>query len=531
MSPTERLATPNVIDTRDPASISKSHPENKEKPGTVIGDGPATDSFNYTIPAGTRFTDLDTALRFFRDYGGVGTQAETATLPDQQGLSAAIRWAVTVGIPAAAERAASDPVQEARLRDALMYQLHEAALTLGQVIDGNGNREKAIGLQQEISRYHLSDPKDKAIQAYAASLEPRGSDLELLQRLKNLIRPSEHLLEDFAALVNGGDPAYATYRHNPNENEGRPYFFNALWHNHTKRSPGETVEEVVVIPKTRADALLTMAGFPLTKPQQDYDTEADKMHDLADRAVVDNLKFTIQTMVETLAHRHKVEIPSVAQALDTLFAFHFGQDRSRHMLVFDVQQAVETILRDAKDASSAEPGEFLLLTSESLKKVLLDNLTVLAAASRQQTRTEGQMAAAIAQDPDAWAFPLWTPEDSVLAVKQGWDIFDASGSDDGRWQLQAQVEPPEHVGLTPEEMEKYPIFADDGLAAEHVRTQARRGDALAQKAIDFLNAVGSQDVAKFDLRTGLMPDDYREKLGLPRLAAKEIQKPEIESAG
>jgi hypothetical protein len=95
-------------------------------------------------------------------------------------------------------------------------------------------------------------------------------------------------------------------------------------------------------------------------------------------------------------------------------------------------------------------------------------------------------------DPDPG---LWTPEDQLAAQRQGWDIFDCEGSADGRWQLQAIAAPSDHPHLDYDE----PKFPGDKEAAAFVREQALKGDPLAKKAIEFLVAVDSRDVQKWNL--------------------------------
>ena len=91
---------------------------------------------------------------------------------------------------------------------------------------------------------------------------------------------------------------------------------------------------------------------------------------------------------------------------------------------------------------------------------------------------------------------LWPPESRKAAQAQGWDIFDADGSVDGRWQLQAIAVPADDsdLGYTK------PKLADDRKAAAFVQQRADRGDELARRAIRFLFSVGSRDVVKFGLR-------------------------------
>lgn len=104
--------------------------------------------------------------------------------------------------------------------------------------------------------------------------------------------------------------------------------------------------------------------------------------------------------------------------------------------------------------------------------------------------TDVELAADIAEhkaedDPDP---KLWPRECQQAAQKEGWDIFDADGSADGRWQLQAIT--------CPEDGSK-PIFQTDEKAAAHVKDMAVKGSELHRRAINFLITVKSRDVKKF----------------------------------
>ena len=94
--------------------------------------------------------------------------------------------------------------------------------------------------------------------------------------------------------------------------------------------------------------------------------------------------------------------------------------------------------------------------------------------------------------------PDWPLVCQLKAQKEGWDIFDADGSADGRWQLQAIAVPTDHLHLR----YKKPKFKSDTEAALHVRQQAIAGSVLHQQAIRFLIARRSKDVAKFKLSEG-----------------------------
>jgi hypothetical protein len=100
------------------------------------------------------------------------------------------------------------------------------------------------------------------------------------------------------------------------------------------------------------------------------------------------------------------------------------------------------------------------------------------------------------EDPrDAHLKGLWTGEDRDAAQAEGWDIFDADGSEDGRWQLQHLANPQETPSLGYTE----PKFTDDGEAALHVQAKAHEGSRLHIRAINFLIKAESGDVKKFHL--------------------------------
>lgn len=75
----------------------------------------------------------------------------------------------------------------------------------------------------------------------------------------------------------------------------------------------------------------------------------------------------------------------------------------------------------------------------------------------------------------------WTAEDADQARRQGWDIFDAHGSDNGPWQLESFDEP----DAWPMAPSPYP-FEGDTDVWEFVRKAAAEGDPLACKALAFL---------------------------------------------
>lgn len=67
----------------------------------------------------------------------------------------------------------------------------------------------------------------------------------------------------------------------------------------------------------------------------------------------------------------------------------------------------------------------------------------------------------------------WTETDQRLASSEGWNIWDCSGSGNGRTQL-----------CRCDEMEN---FADDHAAWKHVWEKAREGSELHQKALRLIH--------------------------------------------
>jgi hypothetical protein len=98
-----------------------------------------------------------------------------------------------------------------------------------------------------------------------------------------------------------------------------------------------------------------------------------------------------------------------------------------------------------------------------------------------------------------------TDDEQLQAQHEGWDIFDADGSDDGRWQLQAIAAPTDHPHLDYKE----PKFPGDTEAAAHVLAKAKEGSVLHRRAIQFLVSVGSRDVAEFKLTDGIVKCEHK----------------------
>ena len=76
----------------------------------------------------------------------------------------------------------------------------------------------------------------------------------------------------------------------------------------------------------------------------------------------------------------------------------------------------------------------------------------------------------------------WSAEDRAAASREGWDLFECSGSDHGDVQLQRFD--------CPDEVESAPIpypFDSDVDVWRHVKARAADGSALHRKALDFLS--------------------------------------------
>lgn len=77
--------------------------------------------------------------------------------------------------------------------------------------------------------------------------------------------------------------------------------------------------------------------------------------------------------------------------------------------------------------------------------------------------------------------PTWLAEDHAAASREGWDLFECFGSDDGNLQLQ-RFDCPAEVHCAPD---PYP-FATDVDVWRHVLTRAATGSALHVKALAIL---------------------------------------------
>lgn len=66
----------------------------------------------------------------------------------------------------------------------------------------------------------------------------------------------------------------------------------------------------------------------------------------------------------------------------------------------------------------------------------------------------------------------WTLSDTIQAADEGWGIFDADGSENGRTQLQA--------------MDEAPMCATDDDAWKFVTMKARAGSAFHRRALEIV---------------------------------------------
>lgn len=86
------------------------------------------------------------------------------------------------------------------------------------------------------------------------------------------------------------------------------------------------------------------------------------------------------------------------------------------------------------------------------------------------------------------AWKIWSPY-AQQAMNDGWTISDCYGTENGTpWQLQA--------------LNEAEVFADDNAAWLHVVTNARNGDALAIKALEFLRDFSPKEYEYISNRVG-----------------------------
>lgn len=84
---------------------------------------------------------------------------------------------------------------------------------------------------------------------------------------------------------------------------------------------------------------------------------------------------------------------------------------------------------------------------------------------------------------DDLVIPTWSAAESVLACREGWDIFECDSVDHAEFELQALCE-----GWVDAKGIEWPapFLEDDPAAWIHVWTQASKGSNLHQKALAFL---------------------------------------------
>ncbi|UBV20370.1 MULTISPECIES: hypothetical protein [Mycolicibacterium] len=83
---------------------------------------------------------------------------------------------------------------------------------------------------------------------------------------------------------------------------------------------------------------------------------------------------------------------------------------------------------------------------------------------------------------------VWLGEDHAAASREGWDLFECSGSDHGDLQLQ-RFDCPDEVECAPT---PYP-FATDTDVWRHVRARAEGGSALHRKALAILRSANPDE--------------------------------------
>lgn len=86
---------------------------------------------------------------------------------------------------------------------------------------------------------------------------------------------------------------------------------------------------------------------------------------------------------------------------------------------------------------------------------------------------------------------VWLAEDSAAAAREGWDLFECSGSDHGDLQLQ-RFDCPAEVECAPD---PYP-FATDEDVWRHVRMRAASGSALHMKALAILGVENPDELQR-----------------------------------
>lgn len=87
----------------------------------------------------------------------------------------------------------------------------------------------------------------------------------------------------------------------------------------------------------------------------------------------------------------------------------------------------------------------------------------------------------------------WSVDDSAAALREGWDLFECSGSDHGVVQLQ-RIDHPDEVEGAPN---PYP-FADDEDVWRHVKVRAAAGSELHRKALDALRVRNPEELERIE---------------------------------
>lgn len=72
----------------------------------------------------------------------------------------------------------------------------------------------------------------------------------------------------------------------------------------------------------------------------------------------------------------------------------------------------------------------------------------------------------------------WTDKDIEASMAQGWIVTTAYTSD--------------YTGVQIERLDETEVFGDDYAAVAYVANQAMRGDALCQKALDYVKQEGGR---------------------------------------
>lgn len=80
---------------------------------------------------------------------------------------------------------------------------------------------------------------------------------------------------------------------------------------------------------------------------------------------------------------------------------------------------------------------------------------------------------------------VWTPEDAAAAQRQGWDIFSTSRDEKSEAQ-HVNGKPYGHRPFELQRDDEQEVFEDDAAAQAFVRTAAKSGEAVAVRALAFL---------------------------------------------